>query len=143
MKRFALVLIAAVCMALPAFSQESEDSKPFWDHGDNVSSISYHSVNIYKVLDQRDAFVVLFERDGLRVGKAVVPKKWAQENPRKFVLRNKPKGLPSYMTVFYRDGEFSKVILTVSLNKQDPVWSILPNSTKLSGTDADTLEITW
>ena len=141
MKRLIAALVLAACIAIPALAQNSESTKPIWDHGDNVSPYSYRNVNVYRILDHQDAYVVLYEKQGIKIGKAVLPKKWAKEQPRKLVFRNKPKGMGTYMTVIYNEGEFYKVMVTLSPSRLDSVWGTVPTGTKVSGTDADTLDI--
>ena len=140
MKKVILALLAAACLAVPALAQEdsgsSESTTPVWDHGDNVSDLFYYNVPVYRVYDQKDAYVVMYQKQGLDVGKVVLPKKWAQGNEgRKLFFRNKAKGLGSYMSVFY------KAVLTVSNNRADAVWGVISNSVHIEGTDADTLEM--
>ncbi len=142
MKKIIASLILALCLALPAIA-EGEANAPIWDHGDNVASLSYRNVNVYRILDHKDAYVVLYQKQGLKIGQAVLPKKWAKEQPRKLLFRNKPKGMGTYMSVFYNDGEFYKVILTLSPSRLDAVWGTVPTGATVDGTDADTLDIEY
>ena len=89
MKRILSTVIFALLMIVPsiAFGQEAEKTKPIWDHGNNVSDITYVNANILKIYDQRESYVVLYEKPGLGTGKAVVPKKWYKEH--KIVFRKK------------------------------------------------------
>lgn len=144
MKKLLMILTAAVCLTAAAAAQSSSGSKPIWDHGDNVSKMSYQNVDIYRVLDGRDAYVVLYACPGLKIGKCVIPKSWAKQQngtARKLEFRKKPAGLNPYMTVIKEDGNFLKVWLTVPPSKLDSVWGFLPAGTKIEGTDAETLEI--
>ena len=141
MKRLIAALVLAACIAIPALAQNSESTKPIWDHGDNVSPYSYRNVNVYRILDHQDAYVVLYEKQGIKIGKAVLPKKWAKEQPRKLIFRNKPKGMGTYMTVIYNEGEFYKVMVTLSPSRLDSVWGTVPTGAKIDGLDSDTLQI--
>lgn len=145
MKKAAAALALALVIAFSAVSQEEQQSKPVWDHGDNVSSLTYQNVRIYKIYDQKDAYVVLYEKQGIDIGTAVLPKKWFsnEEGARKLNFRNLPKGLSPYMTVIKQDGEFLKVRVTVPNNRFNPIWSIYPRGKTVDGTDADTLSIEY
>ena len=170
MKKLVLAAVAVALLAIvPALSQEeqqetqeqqqedssetqdeesessSEKSKPVWDHGDNVSKMMYKNFKVYKIYDQRDAYIVLYERQGLKVGTAVIPKKWASntEGARKLYFRALPKGLDPYMTLIQEDGEFLKVWITAPVNRFNSIWAIAPSGTKVEGTDADTLELEY
>lgn len=129
--------------------EESESSgeaaKPSWNHGDNVSNLMYKNFRIHRIYDQRDAYIVLYERQNLKVGTAVIPKKWASntDGPRKLYFRTLPKGIYPYMTLFQEDGEFYKVWIAAPLNRYDPLWEVAPYGMKVEGADADTLEIEY
>lgn len=147
MKKIIAVLFLLSCFLIPAMAQDNgHGGKAIWDHGDNVSAFSYRNVNVYRIYEHRDAYIVLYEQQGVKIGKAFLPKSWFDtegKEPRKLEFRNKPKGLPSYMTVLYKDGEFYKVILTLTRDHRDPVWGLVPHSTDLSGMNTETLDITF
>ena len=149
MKKIIALLVFVSCLVIPSFAQSngSEAKKPIWDHGDNVSSISYHNVNVYRVLDHRDAYIVIYEKQLNKVGSCIIPKEW-HNNPkpgeiRKLSFRNKSKGVPSYMTVVYKDGEFYRVFLTLTRDHRDPVWGLASNGVDLSGMNTEKLEVTF
>ncbi len=136
MKKILTALLLAACLAVPVIAQEtssdtSETTKAIWDHGDNVSPLSYYKVPIYQIWDQKDAYVVFYQKQDLKVGTITVPKTWANKESRKLQFRNRPKQETSTLTVYYKDGEFHKVVLTVSPSRQDSVWSTAPNGTKI------------
>ena len=116
MKKFFAAAVLAIAMILPAVSQENNEQtkQPVWNHGDNVSTISYQNVRIFKIYDQKDAYVVLYEKQGIDIGTAVLPKKWFknEDGARKLNFRTMPKGLSPYMTVISQNGEFLKVWIT-------------------------------
>ncbi|MBO4404073.1 MAG: hypothetical protein J5780_01925 [Treponema sp.] len=141
MKKLLLCILAAACLSLTVSADESS-SKQIWDHGDNKSKMSYENYQIYRVLDAKDAYVVLYAKNGIKMGKCVVPKAWAKTVPRKLQFRKKPTALNPYMTVIKEEGNFLKVWLTMPTSKLDAVWGHVPAGTKLEGTDAETLEVT-
>lgn len=136
MKKILTALLLAACLAVPVIAQDasadtSETTKAIWDHGDNVSSLSYYKVPVYQIWDQQDAYIVFYQKQNLKVGTITVPKSWAAKESRKLQFRNRAKQESSTLTVYYKDGEFHKVVLTVSPSKQDSVWGIAPNGTKV------------
>lgn len=148
MKKILTALILAMCLVLPLTAESTDGSseektKPVWDHGDNVSNMTYQNVRIYKILDQKDSYVILYAKKGMEIGQAVVPKKWAKETPRKLAFRKTPRGLNSYMTVIKKEDEFYKVWLTIPVSRNNSVWGIIENGANVDGTDADTLEIEY
>lgn len=139
MKKLLLALIMAAGIVLPVLAQEA--TKPIWDNGDNVSNLTYRNVQVYKVYEQLDSYIVLYEKQSTEIGQVVIPKKWATGNvDRKLVFHEKVKKIGSYMSVFYKDGEFYKVILNVPQNRADAVWGIAPNGTQVD-TNVETLAI--
>ena len=143
MKKMLLVLFMAACFALPALAQEASSSTPIWDHGTNVSAVTYRIVQIYRIYDQQDAYIILYEKQDASIGQVSIPKKWADgegSTPRKLFWRDKIKTLGSYMTVYYKDGNFFKVMLTVPYNRNEAVWSVAPYGTKVDAT-VETLDV--
>ncbi len=143
MKKLLFVLFMAACFALPALAQEKTATTPRWNHGDNVSNITYRIVQVYRVYDQNDAYIVLYEKQDAQIGQVVIPKKWADvEGPteQKLFFRDKIKNLGSYMTVYYKNGDFWKVMLTVPFNHRDTVWSVAPYGTQVDA-NVETLDV--
>lgn len=147
MKKFFATAVLAIAMILPAVSQENNEQtkQPVWNHGDNVSTISYQNVRIFKIYDQKDAYVVLYEKQGIDIGTAVLPKKWFknEDGARKLNFRTMPKGLSPYMTVISQNGEFLKVWITAPTNRFNSLWAIAPSGIQIDGTDADSLTLDY
>lgn len=142
MKKFIAAIIFAACLAIPALAQDAE--KPVWDHGDNVSEYNYYSTPIYSIMQTKDAYIVFYQQQSLSVASVVIPKDWQKlaEN-KKLFFRNKAAGLDSYMTAFYKNGEFHHVILTVTSDRRDPIWTVAPVSiaSKISAEGIDTFDV--
>lgn len=145
MKKILTAAFMALCLLVPVMAQNSENTtentKPIWDHGDNVSNLQYVNARIFKIFEQKDAFVVYYERTGVKIDQAVIPKRWVKEHPRKLEIRTKPNSIDPYMTVIYKNGEFLKVLLTVPLRKEDPVWGFYKKGAEIPGLDKETLDI--
>ncbi len=145
--KLVLAAVLSCFFIIPVIAQSSSESaeseKPVWDHGDNVSNISYRNVRVYSVLESQDAYVVLYEKKGTKIGKVTIPKKWGKTFPRTLEMRKCPKSVPPYMTVLYKDGSFFKVWLTLPVSKQDSVWGVVPNGYDVGSTDIESLEMEW
>jgi hypothetical protein len=143
MKKIIIAALLAVCMAIPALAQSnSSDSTPIWNHGDNVSDITYHSTPVYSIMQTKDAYVVFYQTQGLKVEKTIIPKDWQKAGEdKKLYFRNKAPGLDTYMTVVYKGGSFHRVILTVNPSKLDPVWDVAPSYAQVDASGIDTLEV--
>ncbi|MBO4320570.1 MAG: hypothetical protein J5857_08890 [Treponema sp.] len=141
MKKIIMALAVALAVTVSAVAQSSSSSTPIWNHGDNVSDVSYESVPIYKILQTTDAYIVIYLARGMKVESLIIPKEWGKYGDgKKLYFRNKAAGLDSSMTVFYKGDSFDHVILTVNLNPLDPLWGIAPHGTKVD-TNIDTLDI--
>ena len=144
MKKFLLALAVAASLVIPAIAEEAKQSEPrVWDHGDNISKLTYQNVRFHKIYDTKDAYVILYEKQGIKIGTAVIPKKWSQntEGPRKLLFRNATAKIGPYMTILKENGEFLKVLVTVPVDRFNPVWAMAPADMKIEGADADKLEI--
>lgn len=141
MKKLILSLLVAITAIVSisakpvAYNESSED---------NWSSISYTNVPILKILDSREAYVVIYQKNKIGVGQTVIPKKWSRgdvENPRKLKIRSLGHGkLKSFLTVVKKDGEFHHVVLTVPTNRLDAVWGVISYKNSVPDTDKETLE---
>ncbi|MBP5358514.1 MAG: hypothetical protein J6Y69_04930 [Treponema sp.] len=141
MKKIIMALAVALAVTVSAVAQSSSSSTPIWNHGDNVSEVSYESVPIYKILQTTDAYIVIYLARGMKVESQVIPKEWEKRGDnKKLYFRNKAAGLDSLMTVFYKGGSFDHVVLTVTLDKMDPLWAVAPHGTKVD-TNIDSLDI--
>ncbi|MBR3548700.1 MAG: hypothetical protein IKN90_01360 [Treponema sp.] len=143
MKKIIMALLVAAALAVSSFAQSTSSSgTPIWDHGDNVSEFSYRNVGVYRIFDQADSYIVLYEKQSLEIGKVVIPKAWFKTSaPRKLDFRHKPAGMGTYMTVLYKNGEFYKVFLTVNPKRSDPVWAVADPHARMEITNADSLDI--
>ena len=127
MKKILFALVLAAGLFVPAVSQDSS-AKPIWDHGDNVSDLTYQNYVVSRVYDSIDAYTVLYQKAGYEIGKVSIPKSWVKLGKNhKLYFRNKVKTLDNMMTVYYKGGEFYKVILTLPMNRAESVWAVAPN----------------
>lgn len=146
-KSVLLTLISAVLLTTVSFSVAADDAKqekvkPEYKYEYKESKMSYRQVNVYKILDQKDAYIVMHSKGHREVGNVAVPKKWYKERPAKLRFRALQPGMTPYMTVFYREGNFDYVLLTVPTSRLDPVWGIADAGVSVN-TDKDTLDIVY
>ena len=135
-KRLFCAIVLALSFILPLCAQENARQ--------SKSTLSYENIPVYKVLDGRDGYVVMYAKYGAAVGETVLPKAWSAssvEKPAKLVFRSIPVSINPYMTVVKKDGNFYKVILSVNHSRTNAVWGVVANGRTLEGTDKETLEI--
>ncbi len=91
------------------------------------SSYSYVTYNIFKILQSSEGYVIMYPKADATMGQIYVPIEWFKPGDKKAFLQDKVKQLPSVLTVFYKNGEFSHVKIVVPTNRSLPIWSVLPN----------------
>lgn len=106
------------------------------------SSVSYKNVTVYKVLDHKDAYIVMYAKGHREVGNIAIPKKWYKEHPSKLKFRVLPNGLQPFMSVYYKDGNFSYVILTMPTSRMAAAWGVADSNAEVNA-DVDTLDIKY
>lgn len=113
-------------------------------HEENWTSLSYANIPILKILDSKDGYVVIYQKNKIGVGQTVIPKKWARgtkDAPRKLKIRNLTGGkLKPYMTIIKDNGAFKSVILSVPASKGNMIWGVVGNGKELEGLDKEELE---
>jgi hypothetical protein len=138
MKRIVFALFAVVLLcSISVSAEEYQKDETKW------ASVSYVIVPVYKILEAKDGYLVVYEKNKAGAGSTVIPKKWANgniENPRKLSFRSLSGTLQPFMTIITKDGIFLRVILSAPLSKNNAVWGIADYHQNLEGSDKDTLE---
>lgn len=146
MKKFVVLALSAalilgtVCSGFAAESNvktspEKDESK--W------TDLSYENIPILKILEGKDGYVVIYQKNRIGTGSTVIPKSWAQgtpDNPRKLKFRNTNNPNTSFMTIVKKGNEFKRVILTIPLSKRNSMWGLVDYSVPLEGTDKENLD---
>lgn len=139
MKKLFIALTLFVSVAAAAvFAQVAKDKTkyPYQE-----ANISYTNVQIYKILDHKDAYIVIYPKSGMNVGQVSIPKKWYKDNPKKLRMRILPKGMQAYMSVFSKEGNFDYVLLTVPTNRTHEVWGVADSNLVINDADKDSLTV--
>ena len=96
-----------------------------------------------KILEWKNAYSIIYQKNQVGVGSVVIPKAWVKsspDSPRKLKFRKVRSGYNSFMTVIKDDGEFKRVILSVPMNKSDSIWGVADYRKTMEGEDKETLE---
>jgi len=136
MKKILTILMLISVFAVGLFAETTKDDSKW-------SNLSYVNVPILKVLEGKDAYVVIYEKNKIGTGSVVIPKAWAHgtvETPRKLKFRSVDIAKEAYMTVVKKDGEFSRVVLTMPMLKTNSIWGLADYHKDIEGSDKDTLE---
>ena len=140
-----LFILSALLCAGVLFSASAKE-KADYKYEFQEANVSYRNVQIYKVLDHKDAYIVMYAKSHRNVGTVSIPKKWysSQITPdAKLGFRPLPKGMNPYMTVISRDGSFERVLLTIPTSKASPIWGVADDSIPVEDADKDTLEVQY
>jgi len=139
MKKIVLCLAFITLFTTNIFAQNINQKKD----ESKWSNITYVTVPVLKILEARDAYVVIYQKNKIGTASIVVPKNWAKgtaDNPRKLKTRLVKHTQDAYMTVVKNNGEFSRVILSFTKSKSNALWGVVDYSKPLDGADKDTLE---
>ena len=101
------------------------------------------NVPVLKILEGKDGYVIIYQKNKTGVGNVIIPKNWAHGNPdspRKLKFRSVKTSLGAYMTVVKNGGDFKRVILSIPMNKSNSIWGMVDSRKNLEGADKDTLE---
>ena len=116
MKKLLLCLAFFAIFATNIFAQNSnitpEKDESKW------SDMTYVTVPVLKILEAREAYVVIYQKNKIGTASIVIPKRWAKgtaDSPRKLKTRFVRHTQDSYMTVVKKNGEFARVILSLKI----------------------------
>ncbi len=140
------LVLSLLLLAGIVFSAVAQESEKAYKYPFQESEISYRNVIVYKVLDHKDAYVVMYAKGHRDVGTITLPKKWyssAANKNAKLSFRALPKGMSPYMTVISRGGNFERVLLTVPVSRGDSTWGVADSNVKIDDADKETLEIVY
>lgn len=144
-----LFIVSALLLAVTAFSAVAQDSQkqereykyPFQEAG-----IYYKNVTVNKVLDHKDAYIVMHAKGHGSVGTVTIPKSWYSTNGNtssKLSFRPLPKGMAPWMTVISKDGAFNHVILTMPVSRAHAAWGVADPGKQIEDTNKETLEVVY
>ncbi len=131
MKKLITSVALLVLLTIGAFSQEGPDDK----------SVTYRNVQIYKVYEHPDAYIVMFYTTGIELGQVTIPTEWFEPGNTKGDLRTfRYSDFSPYMMLQYTDGVFTKVVLNMPKNKENLSWGVMDRAADTEvGSQTDTL----
>ncbi|GMO58511.1 MAG: hypothetical protein Ta2A_04070 [Treponemataceae bacterium] len=120
----AFILTAFVCAA----SLHAQDAPAQGTPGDGT--LNYINVQIYALVAHKDAYIVLYAKQGTIQGynQVTIPRSWARtpEGGGKLYIKTLPKGLVApYMTIYYKGTEFQRVALSLPHDRNHSVYGIM------------------
>jgi hypothetical protein len=143
MKKIVVLFLTACLIAFTVTAAEPKTKTSAERDESKWTDLSYENIPILKILEAKEAFVIIYQKNKIGTGTTVIPKEWARgnpENPRKLKFRNTKNPNTSFMTIVKKGGEFRRVILTIPMSKRNAMWGVLDNSIKLEGLDKQNLD---
>ena len=143
MKKIFIMLAVFAVLSVSIFAADNNSaSAPARTEG-KWTEMSYINVPVLKVLEGKDGYAVIYQKNKTGVGNVIIPKKWGKgssDSPRKLKFRSVKTSLGAYMTIVKDGGEFKRVILSIPMNKSNSIWGMVDSRKNMEGTDKDTLE---
>ena len=143
MKKILIILAVFAVLSVSVFAADNNSaSAPARTEG-KWTEMSYVNVPVLKILEGKDGYAVIYQKNKTGVGNVVIPKKWGkgnEEQPRKLKFRAVKTSLGAYMTIVKDGGEFKRVILSIPMNKSNSIWGMVDSRKNMEGADKDTLE---
>lgn len=130
--RIVIILMIFLCVAsIPVFAQEAESESRSRISPENESDMFYVNIPIEKIYPYQKGYVILY-RNNTRLAQTYIPIEWfsGPEGKADLVRLNSAKRWP-YLTVFYKDGEFSHLRLYVRREVTHETWGNIPSGTNI------------
>ncbi|MCR5724691.1 MAG: hypothetical protein K6G80_06370 [Treponema sp.] len=141
-KLFLAVVVALAAVTVQVSAENSSQPDKVYTREFIESAVTYRNVQVYKVFDYKNAYVVEYRKGHRDVGMVSIPKRWYSELPRKLNFRALPRGMEPYMTLISKEGAFERVVLTMPIDRTDPYWGISTQG-QVEDADKDTLEVEY
>ena len=130
-KTLGALIGALVLLGVTLGAQETEDSTVF-----------PVTVPVLQVYQHRLGYWAVYQKSDLTPGQAFLPFSWFRSASGQGEIQFVNHPAAPYMTVYYRDGEFSYVRLVVPRNRQDRAWHVVPSGLDLTQEfNVETLEL--
>lgn len=143
MKKLLMVLALLTVFSAVIFADNNSSANAPERTEGKWTELSYVNVPVLKILEGKDGYVIIYQKNKTGVGNVIIPKNWAHGNPdspRKLKFRAVKTSLGAYMTVVKNGGDFKRVILSIPMNKSNSIWGMVDSRKNLEGADKDTLE---
>lgn len=124
--RLFIVLIVLIAAVFPAFAQNSESKSSSGISPENESDMFYVNIPVEKIYPYSKGYVVVY-RNNTQLAETYIPLEWfsGPEGKADLIRLSSGKRWP-YLTVFYKDGEFSHLRLYVRREVTHETWGNIP-----------------
>jgi hypothetical protein len=129
---FIILIVLIFAAVIPAFAQETAEQGSSGISPENESNAFYVNIPIEKIYPYQKGYVVLY-RTQMTLKETYIPLEWFSGAEGKAeLIRLGPGGQRwPYLTVFYKDGEFSHLRLYVRREVGHETWGNIPVGTNI------------
>ncbi len=125
--RFFIILIVLLCAFIPVFAQDAGSGSGSGISAENESEVFYVNIPVEKIYPYQKGYVVLYRKGIGGLGETYIPLEWFSDPDGKADLIRLGSGKRwPYLTVFYKDGEFSHLRLYVRREMNHETWGNIP-----------------
>jgi hypothetical protein len=128
-----VLMCALILLALCTFTSNAQEAK-------SDGTYVYHNIEIYKIRDYKDAYIISYARHDIGWGQVIIPKDWAAQSSKKLTIRNLTTGLSPYMSIYYNADGFEHIQLTVPPSRAHRVWGMVQGDRFGDNSGTTTLE---
>ena len=142
MKKILMVFAVLSVLTLSVFADSSNTDGHARTEG-KWTDMNYVNVPVLKILEGKDGYAVIYQKNKAGVGNVIIPKKWIKgtpDAPRKLKFRSVKTSIGAYMTIVKDGSEFKRVNLSIPMNKNNSIWGMVDSRKNMEGADKDTLE---
>ena len=135
---FSLLVLMFFAIGAPVFAQPISP--------ENSSEYYYVRVDIERIFPTRYGYLIQHSKGINNMGQVCVPLEWFEHAAGKAEILTLPGGKNwPYMSIFYKNGEFSHIRIFVHRWRGHSTWGNMPMSANISGLfeNKDTLEISF
>lgn len=107
-------------------------------------TVGYRNLKIHKVYEHPEAFIILYYSDSMDMGQVTVPSQWFKfsAGDGKGILNTYTNSVTPYMTLQYKDGVFTKMVLNMPLDRNSIFWEPINQSSDVEAAkQKDTLKL--
>ncbi|GHV89444.1 hypothetical protein AGMMS50267_18040 [Spirochaetia bacterium] len=125
--RVLITICALTLMTLPALAQEATPAR------NGASPYYYVNVPVQKIYTCDLGYVVTYRRGALGTAQAYIPMEWFNGSGSKGeAVRLASRSTWPFLTVYYKDGEFSHVRIYLHSNRTHESWGYIPPGQNLN-----------
>ena len=123
-KIFLFVVLAVLSQGMFLFAQDTTFN--------NESEFYYFNVAIEKIFTHSLGYMIIYQTNSNRMVRTFLPMEWFSTIGGRGAMVYMPSGRewPS-MTVYYKNGEFSHVLVRVRSNRAHSTWGMVPLNTDM------------